>query len=78
MTRHDLAIAKWKCSFLAKNIVILRQSDPKTHVLNLFASHQHELDLLLAAIAKTHEAKDWAAAWVAKSQTEGGAALAAS
>jgi len=78
VTRHDLAIAKWKCSFLAKNIVILRQSDPETHVLNLIASHQHELDLLLAAIAKTHEAKDWAAAWVAKSQTEGGAALAAS
>ncbi|KQN01098.1 hypothetical protein ASE82_16570 [Sphingomonas sp. Leaf230] len=78
MTRHDLAIAKWKCSFLAKNIVILRQSDPEPHVLNLIASHQHELDLLLSAIAKTHEAKDWAAAWMANSQTEGSVALAAS
>ncbi len=63
MTRHDLAVAKWKCSFLAKQIVILRDSAPEPHILRLIALHQTELDALLAAIATSHDAKDWAAGW---------------
>ncbi|MGA1798156.1 hypothetical protein VH567_05190 [Sphingomonas sp. 4RDLI-65] len=71
MTRHDLAVAKWKCSFLAKKIVILRQSAAEPHVLALIALHQSELDMLLAAIAKTHDAKEWAANWgAANTQTD--------
>lgn len=63
MTRHDLAVAKWKCSFLAKQIVILRDSAPEPHILRLITLHQTELDVVLAAIATSHEAKDWAAGW---------------
>ena len=63
MTRHDLAVAKWKCSFLAKKIVLLRQSAAEPHILGLIALHQSELDQLLAAIAQTHDAKEWAENW---------------
>ena len=63
MTRHDLAVAKWKCLFLAKKIVVLRQSAAEPHILGLIALHQTELDELLAAIAKTHDAKEWAKNW---------------
>lgn len=68
MTRHDLAVAKWKCSFLAKKIVLLRQSAAEPHILALIALHQSEMDDLLAAIAKTHDAKEWAEDW-AKAHT---------
>ncbi|MBC3942990.1 hypothetical protein [Sphingomonas albertensis] len=71
MTRHDLAVAKWKCSFLAKKIVVLRQSAAEPHILGLIALHQSELDQLLAAIATSHDAKDWAAGWAgADTQTD--------
>jgi hypothetical protein len=54
----DLASARRKCSFLAKEIVALRQSNagPDTH--DLIASHQSELDLLIARIAATREVED--------------------
>jgi hypothetical protein len=54
----DLARAQRKCSFLAKEIVALRQSNvgPDTH--DLIALHQSELDLLIARISATHGIED--------------------
>jgi hypothetical protein len=55
---NDIASARRKCSFLAKEIVVLRQSNvgPDTH--DLIALHQSELDLLIARISATHGIED--------------------
>ena len=57
------ACFKWGGDQIAKQIVILRDSAPEPHILRLIALHQTELDALLAAIATSHDAKDWAAGW---------------
>jgi hypothetical protein len=54
----DLASARRKCSFLAKEIVVLRQSDAGPDTDDLIASHQSELDLLIARISATHGIED--------------------
>ena len=58
MISDDLASARRKCSFLAKEIVALRQSNAGPDTQDLIASHQSELDLLIAHIAATHEIED--------------------
>jgi hypothetical protein len=54
----DLASARRKCLFLAKEIVVLRQSNVRPDTHDLIALHQSELDLLIARISATHGIED--------------------
>ena len=52
MTRDAVAIAQWKCTFLAKKIVMLRAASPDATVTGAIARYQAEMDYLIATIAR--------------------------
>ncbi len=52
MTNDALTVARWKCAFLAKRIVALREQVAQSSVLDEIKLHQNELDVLIATIAR--------------------------